>query len=464
VAASTKAGTVASFSSSGPSPISFGMKPDVTAPGSDILSSVPSAQGTWAVYQGTSMASPHVAGAAGLLKQRHPAWTVQQIKSALEQTAVPVYTDGTKRTEAPTTRQGGGLINLPRADVPLLFAAPTGLSFGLVKPGAAPLVRTVELTDAGGGAGPWTAALVEQQTHDPAVDVTVAAAATVPGPLAVSVTVRAGAAQVEHTGFVVLTRGADTRRIPYWFFVESPKLGPPSATLTRAGTYSGNTAGRAARVSTYRYPDDPSGAGVARTLDGPEQVFRVRISGPVANFGVAVVSGGRIEPRVVVAGDENRLTGYVGLPLNLNPYTTFYGRRQPVAGAVLPDPGLYDVVFDSATAAQAGKFTFRLWIGDTKAPTLKLLARTVRRGAPLAVAATDAGAGVDPGTIVARLDGKVVAARLVDGKIAFKTAALKRGRHTLTMTVSDYQEAKNMEDVGPILPNTRSLRTTFVVR
>ena len=50
-------------------------------------------------------------------------------------------------------RGGGGVVNLPRADNPLVFAAPVALSFGLVGPGAN-VTQSVELTDAGGGAGP----------------------------------------------------------------------------------------------------------------------------------------------------------------------------------------------------------------------------------------------------------------------------------------------------------------------
>ena len=76
-------GTHASFSSVGPTTISLRLKPDVAAPGVDVLSSVPAG---WSSFSGTSMASPHVAGAAALLVQRHPSWTVAQIKSALVQT------------------------------------------------------------------------------------------------------------------------------------------------------------------------------------------------------------------------------------------------------------------------------------------------------------------------------------------------------------------------------------------
>ena len=65
----------------------------------------------------------------------------------------------------------------------------------------------------------------------------------------------------------------------------------------------------------------------------------------------------------------------------------------PVAGAVLPAPGDYDVVFDSGTAAGAGAFTFRFWIDDTTPPRLKLIST---RGRRLRVRAVDSGAGIDP--------------------------------------------------------------------
>ena len=44
------------------------------------------------------------------------------------------------------------------------------------------------------------------------------------------------------------------------------------------------------------------------------------------------------------------------------------------------------------------------------------------------------------------------------------TGALARGTHRLTFQVSDYQETRNMENVGPILPNTRTISTTFRVQ
>ena len=152
VAAATKGGAIAGFSSAGPTPYSLQLKPDVSAPGVSILSSVPAHDGLWDFFDGTSMAAPHVSGAAAVLLQRHPAWTVAQIKSALVLTGNPVHGDTGR--EALPTREGGGMIWLPRADQPLVFASPTSISFGYVRRGRARSLR-VRLTDAGGGAGAW---------------------------------------------------------------------------------------------------------------------------------------------------------------------------------------------------------------------------------------------------------------------------------------------------------------------
>jgi subtilisin family serine protease len=143
----------ADFSSVGPTTISLRLKPDVAAPGVDILSSI--SGGAWAELSGTSMATPHVAGAAALLLERHPSWTVAQVKSALVQTGVDSL-DESKHLAGPRF-QGGGVVTLQRADHPLLFANPTALSFGLLQRGQE-ATRTIGLDDAGGGAGSWNVA------------------------------------------------------------------------------------------------------------------------------------------------------------------------------------------------------------------------------------------------------------------------------------------------------------------
>ena len=88
----------------------------------------------------------------------------------------------------------------------------------------------------------------------------------------------------------------------------------------------------------------------------------------------------------------------------------------------------------------------------------------MKRGADIVVAASDRGSGVDPASIVVQIDGDEHEGRLTAGVIRVASAGLGAGRHELRLQASDYQESRNMENVGRILPNTRILRTTFVVR
>jgi subtilisin family serine protease len=462
-AAVTKGDIIAPFSSGGPTPVSLAMKPDVSAPGVAILSSVPPREGLWSEFSGTSMAAPHVAGAAALLLERHPGWTVEQVKSALVLTGKPVL-GGTRGIEAPTIREGGGLVNLPEANDPLVFAEPTGISFGLVKVGTK-ATRTIQLADAGGGSGPWT---VSVSVQDPTGGVSVSAPATVnvPGSVSVQASVATGAREADVTGFVVLQHGTDTRHVPFWLRSERPRLGKPSAVLRRAGTYRGNTKLGHSRVSTYRYPDNPT-PGVTIRLPGPEQVFRVVLPKRVANFGVVVTSrapGTAVTPRVVFPGDENHLLGVPALPFDENPYQSTYGRTEPVSAVIAPASRMYDVVFDTPSRALAGPFTFHLWIDDTSAPTAKLLTPVVSGSGTLRAAVKDAGSGVDPASLSGRLDDAKASVSFSSGVVSATLPGLARGRHTFELTVSDYQETKNMESFGGILPNTRVYRTSFTVR
>ncbi|MFN2628807.1 MAG: hypothetical protein ABR569_09260, partial [Gaiellaceae bacterium] len=197
-------------------------------------------------------------------------------------------------------------------------------------------------------------------------------------------------------------------------------------------------------------------------LVGPEQVFRFTLRGRVANFGAVVTSSGpgvRISPRLVVAGDENRLVGYTGLPVNLNPYGDF-GVVEPVVGAVLPTPRAYDFVFDTPTKGQAGRYRFRFWINDVTPPAVRIAGLV---GGTLVLRVSDAGSGVDPRSLAARVDGRGRVVRWSRGRALVEVGRLGRGAHRLVFSAADYQEAKNMEDVGPVLPNTRTLRGSFRV-
>ncbi len=455
------ASTHADFSSVGPTTISLRMKPDVAAPGVDIVSSVP---GGWSAFSGTSMASPHVAGAAALLKERHPAWTVAQIKSALVQTGTDARDSGERRL-APSF-QGGGVVALTAADRPLLFVEGSGLSLGLLSRPSTANGR-IPLTDAGGGAGTWQTAVVRRRSTS-GVTLTVPASVSVPGSLEFNAQVTGSAAAGELSGYVELRRGGDIRRIPFWGRVSVGALSKHrTVPLRRPGVHRGTTSGRPALVSRYRYPENPSGLGVTTVLNGPELVYRVRLAKPAANFGVVVTgsaAGTRVEPRVVAGLDENRLTGYAALPVTHNPYLDSY--REPVnaAAALSPRPGDYAVVFDSAGRSGAGRFTFRYWVNDVTPPMLRVRSSTVASGQPILVMATDAGAGVDPDLVSATIDGRSVSATFARGVVRVSPGNLASGTHRLRLRVSDYQETKNTENVARILPNTRTLTATITIR
>jgi subtilisin family serine protease len=445
---STETDAPADYSSAGPTPYSLQFKPDVTAPGSDVASAFP--DGGFGELSGTSMAAPHVAGAAALLRQRHPNWTPSQVKSALVLTGTSVRIGS---TEVSPLREGGGRIDLVRADQPLIFAAPTSLSFGLLRRGTS-ATRAVRLSDATGGAGTWSVQVS-------ASSVTAPPQVTVPGSLRVQVAVPRGARESDVSGFIVLSRGSDRRRIPFWFRIVRPQLQRvPHSTLARPGTYRGNTARGVAHVTSYRYPELVT-SGFPIRLPGREIAYRVRVRRP-ANFGVAVIgrdAGVRVEPRIVRAGNENRLGGYTALPLDLNPYRSTYGRHRLIAGVVLPAPGLYDIVFDTPPKGRPGGFRFRYWVGDTTPPSVRVLGV---RGRFLELAVSDHGSGVDPLSLGATVDGAGTPVSFTGGRARVALAGVPRGRHALVFSAADYQETKNMEDVPGIRPNTRTVRTSFV--
>ena len=83
------------------------------------------------------------------------------------------------------------------------------------------------------------------------------------------------------------------------------------------------------------------------------------------------------------AGDERRLTGYAALPFNLNPYLRTFGDPVLAAGTILPAAGAYDIVFDSRSAASAGKFAFRFWLNDSTPPAVALKTKRVKLGTTL---------------------------------------------------------------------------------
>jgi minor extracellular serine protease Vpr len=476
-----RSGVITSFSSAGPTAFGHDLKPDVAAPGGQILSStLPNTNDSrFAVFDGTSMATPHVTGAAALLLQLHPTWTPPQVKSALVSTAGAAWGDTARTQEAPVTLEGGGLVSLPRAADPRLFTDPVSLSFEdlSVTSGAASRGLLVRLADAGGGAGTWQVELTPQAaTPGASIDVPGTIAVPPGGEADVAVVARAaaGAPQGEDYGFVVLRNGDITRRIPYFFLVDHPALAD-APVLVLKKTQNGDTRTGTDRVDAYRYPVAPFGNAPdspPMVENGAETVYETFIDRPAVNSGVSVVlesSGARVDPFYLGAKDENTVQGFAGTPVNVNALTYDYLVNVGAAGAAFPRQQRFFVSVDSGSdrfngVSRAGHYMLRSWVDDVTPPSVRLLTTRVAAGRPtIVLQSLDSQSGVDPVSLTVGYRGILVGAAAYDpltGVAVFPlpvtTPLLKSGSVTLRFVSSDYQEAKNIDTVGPsIMPNTR---------
>ncbi|KJK33868.1 hypothetical protein UK23_44560 [Lentzea aerocolonigenes] len=132
VASVSKQDKYSLFSQPGPRFKDHAVKPDIAAPGEDIVAA--RATGTladravdehYARLSGTSMATPHVAGAAAILAAQHPDWTGQQIKAALMGSATPI--------DATIYQQGAGRLDVGRASKQTIIPSTGSLSLGFVR-------------------------------------------------------------------------------------------------------------------------------------------------------------------------------------------------------------------------------------------------------------------------------------------------------------------------------------------
>ncbi|MFF3328006.1 S8 family serine peptidase [Streptomyces sp. NPDC002888] len=128
VGAVDKQDQIADFSSRGPN-LDGTPKPDITGPGVDITAALttqgeqPPGEG-YVSQSGTSMASPHVAGAAALVLQQHPDWSGARLKSLLTGSAKP-------NPLLNAHQQGAGRVDLARAATALVVSEPGSLGFGM---------------------------------------------------------------------------------------------------------------------------------------------------------------------------------------------------------------------------------------------------------------------------------------------------------------------------------------------
>jgi subtilisin family serine protease len=199
---------IATFSSRGPAP-GFALKPDLVAPGVDIMSTALAANDTSRRFRlsGTSMAAPHVAGAAALLVQAHPGRTPVEVKASLMGSAKAL-------TSAPTSG-GSGRLDIPAAAATTLVASPPSLSFGLADLSHARVSASADVVLHNLGNSGMT---VELSARDSVASVTpdkITLAAGGSASVRVSVSKPRANGWTEISGFVIGTAGATSVRVPY---------------------------------------------------------------------------------------------------------------------------------------------------------------------------------------------------------------------------------------------------------
>ena len=163
----TNQNIMADFSSQGPTDVDFRVKPDVVAPGQNVLSSFPASQcetpPCFAFLQGTSMATPHLAGSAAFLRGLNPLWSAADIRSAIVNTATrgvlrktPTAASTTLALETNVNIVGAGLENLLAAANATALLSPVSVSFGQVPSiSGQSLSAKVTITNGGTSGATW---------------------------------------------------------------------------------------------------------------------------------------------------------------------------------------------------------------------------------------------------------------------------------------------------------------------
>lgn len=214
---------IAEFSSRGPRAGDGGIKPDITAPGVGIAAAKAAngflgdpVEDGYVALSGTSMATPHVAGAAALLASAHPDWTGAELKAALTGSA-------TSTAGATAFDQGTGRVEVAAALDNQILAEPANLAFGTAlwpHSDDEPITRTLTYRNTGDTASTVRLAVDAHRPDGGESDIFSLSATEVVIPAGETTTVeviadtRRGGVDGLHTGMVVATAGESTIRTP----------------------------------------------------------------------------------------------------------------------------------------------------------------------------------------------------------------------------------------------------------
>ncbi|MFD4690434.1 S8 family serine peptidase [Streptomyces sp. NPDC058463] len=272
--------STAQFSSRGPAIGSHTLKPEISAPGVDISAAAAGGRGVYAyrTMSGTSMATPHVAGAAAIVKQRHPDWTAQQIKAALVSSAKSDIPGDVRET-------GGGRLDVKAAVDTTVVGAPalqggtfnwpqdrsdrTTVDVPYTNSGTEPVKLSLKVQGVTGNDG---SAVRSSVARLDASSVTVPAGATVKVPLDIDPTASLKAAQYGDVTGRVLATGPGGVKVSTPF---SLYVGPETVTL-RVKLID-RTGKAAAGNSSVDVIGTDTASGERRFNDGStDQVYEVR--------------------------------------------------------------------------------------------------------------------------------------------------------------------------------------------
>jgi minor extracellular serine protease Vpr len=201
---------IAGFSSRGPTPFTESIKPDLTAPGVNVASSV--FDGEFAFFQGTSMATPHLSGVAALILDGFPGASPAEVKSRMANNAARVVTDHINGLVDPgVLARGGGRVDVVGAFDATTWFDPVSVSFGILQ-GNRPFSQT--RTVAINGTDAASAAVLFDEAPPAGLEVTVD---IVGGELTVTMTVDRKFPPGDYSGDIVVT-GTDSGvyLIPFW--------------------------------------------------------------------------------------------------------------------------------------------------------------------------------------------------------------------------------------------------------
>ncbi|MFF9400457.1 S8 family serine peptidase [Streptomyces sp. NPDC014744] len=304
--------STAQFSSRGPAIGAHTLKPEIAAPGVAISAAAAGGRGVYA-YQsmsGTSMATPHVAGAAAIVKQRHPDWTAQQIKAALVSSAKSDIPGDVRETGAgrldveaaiDTTVVGAPAVQAGSFDWPQDRNDRTTVDLPYTNSGAKPVKLSLQVqgvTGNDGSAVRTPVAGLDTKT------VTVQAGATVKVPLRIDPSARLKAAQYGDVTGRVLATGPGGAKVstPFSLYVEPETVTLRVKLIDRAGK-------PATGSSSLDVIGTDTSSGERRFNDGAaDQVYRLR---PGAYF----VSGFVVTPDTADAtGRMPESVGYLARP------------------------------------------------------------------------------------------------------------------------------------------------------